>query len=59
VEKSSGGLVSWAHGVRRRSRALPRRSTCGVRFAYYGRTSTVEFQDPVSSAAWQREAASV
>jgi hypothetical protein len=27
----------------------------GVRFAFYGRTSTAEFQDPVTSRAWQRE----
>ncbi|MEV6871492.1 recombinase family protein [Amycolatopsis sp. NPDC051128] len=36
----------------------PQRGARGaVRFAFYGRTSTVEHQDPVSSAAWQREAA--
>jgi len=29
----------------------------GVRFAFYGRTSTAEFQDPVTSRAWQREMA--
>ena len=29
----------------------------GLRFAFYGRTSTAEFQDPVSSRAWQREMA--
>jgi site-specific DNA recombinase len=28
-----------------------------VRFAFYGRISTVEYQDPVSSRAWQVEAA--
>lgn len=27
----------------------------GVRFAFYGRTSTAEYQDPVTSRAWQRE----
>ncbi len=26
-----------------------------VRFALYGRTSTAESQDPVTSRAWQRE----
>lgn len=31
----------------------------GVRFAFYGRTSTLEHQDPVSSSRWQREAADV
>ncbi|MBV9920085.1 MAG: recombinase family protein [Pseudonocardia sp.] len=30
----------------------------GVRFAFYGRTSTAEFQDPVTSRARQREIAS-
>jgi DNA invertase Pin-like site-specific DNA recombinase len=29
----------------------------GVRFAFYGRMSTVEYQDRASSRAWQREAA--
>jgi hypothetical protein len=28
-----------------------------MRFAFYGRTSTAEFQDPVTSRAWQREMA--
>lgn len=28
-----------------------------MRFAFYGRISTVEYQDPVSSRAWQLEAA--
>jgi site-specific DNA recombinase len=28
-----------------------------LRFAFYGRISTVEYQDPVSSRAWQVEAA--
>jgi hypothetical protein len=29
----------------------------GAGFAFYGRTSTAEFQDPVTSRAWQREMA--
>ena len=29
----------------------------GLRFAFYGRTSTAEFQEPVTSRAWQREIA--
>jgi DNA invertase Pin-like site-specific DNA recombinase len=29
----------------------------GVRFAFYGRTSTADYQDPVSSRAWQVEIA--
>ena len=28
-----------------------------VRFAFYGRTSTAEYQDPVTSQAWQQEVA--
>ncbi len=28
-----------------------------MRFAFYGRTSTAEYQDPVTSRAWQREVA--
>lgn len=42
--------------VRRRGRSLRPRS-CGLRFAFDGRISTVEYQDPVSSRAWQFEAA--
>ncbi len=30
----------------------------GLRFAFYGRTSTAEYQDPATSRAWQREIAS-
>jgi hypothetical protein len=29
----------------------------GLRFAFYGRASTVEHQDPATSEGWQREAA--
>jgi len=29
----------------------------GVRFAFYGRTSTADHQDPVSALAWQVEIA--
>jgi hypothetical protein len=58
VDPGEGGLTSWAKDVRRRARpAAERGQSGGVRFAFYGRTSTVEYQDPVSSAAWQREAA--
>ncbi|MEU4675052.1 hypothetical protein AB0F91_45705 [Amycolatopsis sp. NPDC023774] len=43
-------------------RAGPRRSThkvsrTGLRFAFYGRMSTAEFQDRNTSSGWQREAA--
>lgn len=52
-------LQSWIGGrVRRRGVAGPPDAVVpGVRFAFYGRTSTAEFQDPVTSRAWQREMA--
>lgn len=46
-----------------RNRRKPRRTgnelhrAPGLRFAFYGRTSTVGHQDPSSSRGWQREAA--
>ena len=53
------GRSGWVGG-RGRVRAGSR-TTCavghGLRFAFYGRTSTEEFQDPVTSRAWQREVA--
>jgi DNA invertase Pin-like site-specific DNA recombinase len=45
--------------VRRRAASLSAPTTQGLRFGFYGRTSTVEFQDPVTSRAWQREMAEV
>ena len=51
-------LSEWGQGARQRLTHRPHlRARGAVRFAFYGRTSTVEHQDPVSSAAWQREAA--
>ena len=52
-------LQSWiaARGPRRRVAEPPDVVVPGVRFAFYGRTSTAEFQDPVTSRAWQREVA--
>ena len=36
-------------------RPVPTRvAEAGVRFAFYGRMSTSEFQDPQTSRAWQR-----
>ncbi len=53
-------LRGWGQGTRQRlAHRSQRRVGGGLRFAFYGRTSTVEHQDPVSSAAWQREAAEV
>jgi site-specific DNA recombinase len=42
---------------RRRVDDLSDTAAEGIRFAFYGRTSTREFQDPVTSRAWQREMA--
>ena len=52
-------LQSWVAGRGRRRRVVepPDVVVPGVRFAFYGRTSTAEFQDPVTSRAWQREVA--
>jgi hypothetical protein len=52
-------LQSWIGGRGRRRRVAepPGVGVPGVRFAFYGRTSTAEFQDPVTSRAWQREMA--
>jgi hypothetical protein len=50
-----GGLVAWAEasGQRRTSG----RAGGGLRFAFYGRVSTEDRQDPVTSRARQREQA--
>jgi site-specific DNA recombinase len=50
-----GGLVAWAEasGQRRTSG----RAGSGLRFAFYGRVSTEDWQDPVTSRARQREQA--
>jgi len=45
-----GGLAAWAAGVARRSVQVVAR---GLRFAFYGRVSTEDWQDPVSSRARQ------
>jgi site-specific DNA recombinase len=51
-------FTAWMTGRRPRSRrGLATAPTPGRRFAFYARTSTVGFQDPSSSVAWQREAA--
>jgi Recombinase zinc beta ribbon domain len=42
---------------RRRVGALTSAPASGLRFAFYARTSTAEYQDPVTSRAWQREVA--
>jgi len=53
-------LQGWVggRGLRPRRVAEPSAAVAqGMRFAFYGRTSTAEFQDPVTSRAWQREMA--
>jgi hypothetical protein len=53
-------LLDWVDGhaaVDHGRRSSGRRGQGGLRFAFYGRTSTVDFQDQASSQAWQREAA--
>ncbi|MFY1692976.1 hypothetical protein [Plantactinospora sp. WMMB782] len=40
---------------RLRTRRLPAPDPVGIRFAFYGRMSTREFQDRLSSARWQRD----
>lgn len=43
--------------TRRHSRRTPRVTRGGLRFAFYGRMSTSEFQDSRTSRVWQRAAA--
>ncbi|MEJ7705035.1 MAG: recombinase family protein [Geodermatophilaceae bacterium] len=53
-------LHGWTEARGRRERGAQQQSRAavpGLRFAFYGRTSTAEFQDPVTSRAWQREMA--
>jgi site-specific DNA recombinase len=46
--------VAWAERNRRRE---TEHHDEGVRFAFYGRVSTEDWQDPVTSQAWQRDQA--
>jgi site-specific DNA recombinase len=48
-------LVEWAERSGRRQNALACRG--GLRFAFYGRVSTEDYQDPVTSRARQRDLA--
>ena len=52
-------LQSWIGGQGRRRRVVepPDAGVPDMRFAFYGRTSTTQYQDPVTSQAWQREVA--
>jgi hypothetical protein len=49
------GLAAWAEGTGRRRAA--RQDQGGLRFAFYGRVSTEDWQDPVTSRARQRDQA--
>jgi site-specific DNA recombinase len=48
--------MGWSSGSATR-RELSATAAEGIRFAFYGRTSTTEFQHPATSRAWQRETA--
>ena len=48
-------LAAWAERTGRRRAAVPARG--GLRFAFYGRVSTEDWQDPVASRARQRDQA--
>jgi site-specific DNA recombinase len=57
-ERAGGDvLVLWAERTGRRRAGVPGRG--GLRFAFYGRVSTEDWQDPVTSRARQREQAGV
>ena len=58
VRRAGGdALVLWAERTGRRRAGVPGRG--GLRFAFYGRVSTEDWQDPVTSRARQRELAGV
>jgi site-specific DNA recombinase len=60
VSAAGGGLAGWAErsAVRRASRLTAGRPVRGqLRFVFYGRVSTEDWQDPVTSRARQREQA--
>src|ERR1700722_6967639 len=52
---ADGGLAAWAERSGRRGDGRPSRAA--LRFAFYGRVSTEDWQDPESSRARQREQA--
>ena len=58
VRRAGGDvLVHWAERTGRRLAGVAGRG--GLRFAFYGRVSTEDWQDPVTSRARQREQAGV
>lgn len=46
-------LGTWAAAMTQRGRHYGRMIRAGLRFAFYGRVSTEDYQDPVSSRRWQ------
>ena len=62
AESGNGRLASWLDQEPTRPRVRGRHhrasgTSAGLRFAFYGRTSTGRFQDPSSSQQWQRDCA--
>ena len=55
-DASADVLATWARSTARRAGQSP---GGGLRFAFYGRVSTEDWQDPVTSRARQREQAVV
>jgi|SRR5690242_12343436 len=55
LAKDVDGLAAWAEGTGRRRAG--ERARGGLGFAFYGRVSTEDWQDPVTSRARQREQA--
>lgn len=55
LDAGASGLVAWAEESGRQRPEGPARG--GLRFAFYGRVSTEDWQDPVTSRARQREQA--
>jgi site-specific DNA recombinase len=51
-------LMLWINGKTATTRRQRRLTACaGLRFAFYGRVSTADYQDPVSSRRWQLDVA--
>ncbi|MFD6665538.1 recombinase family protein [Micromonospora chalcea] len=50
-------LTRWLNGQSQANPQLPTERRRGMRFAFYGRMSTVEHQDRVTSRHWQRDCA--
>ena len=54
-EEGGDSLLAWAERTGRRQTAQPGRGA--LRFAFYGRVSTEDYQDPVTARARQRDQA--